>query len=149
MGSTLVAMLWSETSAVLANVGDSRVYLLRNLGPDSNRILQITEDHTYGHLVSDAADVPNLPERLSRFLDGRVDGRSPDLTNWGLCPGDRFLLCPDGLSSFVPHHLIHDALRSSSGPGAVADRLITLALDHGGQDNVTVVTVDVRTSGQE
>jgi protein phosphatase len=139
MGTTLVALLRSGTAAVLANVGDSRAYLLRNSGT-----VQITEDHTYGHLVADAASVPNLPERLSRWLDGRADGRSPDLTTWDLRPGDRFMLCSDGLSSFVPFELLDAALRSSSDPNDVADRLITLAVEHGGPDNVTAVVIDVR-----
>ncbi|NJC63428.1 serine/threonine-protein phosphatase [Planosporangium flavigriseum] len=139
MGTTLVALLWSGTAAILANVGDSRVYLLRDGGT-----VQITEDHTYGHLVADAANVPNLPERLSRWLDGRADGRSPDLSTWDMRPGDRFLLCSDGLSSYVPFDLINATLRSPSDPNEVADRLITLAIDHGGSDNVTVVVIDVR-----
>ncbi len=144
MGATLVAMLWSGTAAVLANVGDSRAYLLH--GPNSNGSLtsQITEDHTYEHLLADAANVPDLPERLSRWLDGRTDGRSPDLTTWNLRPGDRFLLCSDGLSSYVPHDLVHATLNSSIGPDQAADRLITLAIDHGGPDNITVIVADVR-----
>jgi protein phosphatase len=144
MGTTLVALLWSGTAAVLANVGDSRAYLLRDGGLDDGGTVQITEDHTYGHLVADAASVPNLPERLVRWLDGRVDGRSPDLSIWDLRPGDRFLLCSDGLSSFVPLDLIDATLRSSSDPNKAADRLITLAVDHGGADNVTVIVIDVR-----
>lgn len=58
--------------------------------------------HTYRHRVADAGDVPQLPERLARYLDGRLDGRSPDLAVWQLRPGDRFLLCSDGLSFYVP-----------------------------------------------
>jgi serine/threonine protein phosphatase PrpC len=74
MGTTLVAMLRSGTTAVVANVGDCRAYVLRS---GTSRLVQITEDHTYGNLVADAGDVPNLPGRISRFLDGRADGRSP------------------------------------------------------------------------
>jgi len=144
MATTLVAMLWSGTTAVVANVGDSRAYLLRDAGSGNSRTTQITEDHTYGHLVADAADVPDLPERLSRFLDGRVDGRSPDLTTWDLRPGDRFMLCSDGLTEVVPHELIHATLSSPSGPDEVADRLITLAINQGGPDNITVIVIDVR-----
>ncbi|MFF3440680.1 PP2C family protein-serine/threonine phosphatase [Streptosporangium sp. NPDC002721] len=139
MGTTLVAMLWSGTTAVLANVGDSRAYLLR-----ASEIVQITEDHTYGNLVADADSVPNLSGRISRFLDGRADGRSPDLTTRELRPGDRLLLCSDGLSSAVPGDLIRDTLRSSDDPEEVADRLITLAIDHGGPDNITAIVIDVR-----
>lgn len=147
MGTTLVAMLWSGTTAVLANVGDSRAYLLRDADLNvsaASGIVQITEDHTYGNLVADANSVPNLSGRISRFLDGRSDGRSPDLTIWELRSGDRFLLCSDGLSSAVPDKLIRDALRSSSNPEEVADRLIALANDHGGPDNITVIVIDVR-----
>lgn len=146
MGTTLVAMLWSGSTFVLANVGDSRVYRLRRTSRDSGtpQITQITEDHIYGNLVADAANVPNLPERLSRFLDGRVDGRSPDLTTREFRHGDRFLLCSDGLSSVVPRELIHATLSSSSDPGETADRLIELATNHGGPDNITVIVIDVQ-----
>lgn len=142
MGTTVVAMLFSETAAVLSNVGDSRAYLLRR-HDGHHETTQITEDHTYEHLVADAASVPNLPGRLARFLDGRPDGRSPDLTPAHLRPGDRYLLCSDGLSSHVPHDLIHAALSSSNRPGDVAGQLVALALDHGGPDNVTVIVIDV------
>jgi serine/threonine protein phosphatase PrpC len=134
MGTTLVAMLWSETTAVLANVGDSRAYLLRKSDSRNDgtlQMIQIIEDHVFGNLVADAASVPNLPERLTRFLDGRTDGRSPDLTTSDLRPGDRFLLCSDALSSVVANELILNALNSSSDPGQAADRLIKLATDHG------------------
>ncbi len=147
MGTTLVAMLWSGKTAVLANMGDSRAYLLRDAGCNANgasKIVQITEDHTYGNLMADANSVPHLPERISRFLDGRADGRSPDLTSRELHSGDRFLLCSDGLSSAVPGELIHDALRASNDPEEAADHLVTLAIDHGGPDNITVIVIDVR-----
>jgi protein phosphatase len=146
MGTTLVALLWSETTAVVANVGDSRVYLRRNgslQGESFSRLTQITEDHTYGNLVADAASVPNLPERISRFLDGRTDGRSPDLTIRDLRAGDRFLLCSDGLSSVVPHELIRSAMASPGAAERTADRLIGLAIDRGGPDNITVIIMDV------
>lgn len=150
MGTTLVALLWAGTTAVVANVGDSRVYLMRNRGIDENnpaQLIRVTEDHIYGNLVADAASVPNLPERISRFLDGRVDGRSPDLTTRELRPGDRFLLCSDGLSSVVPHQLIYEAMASSSAPEETADCLIDLAVDRGGPDNITVIIVDVEDRG--
>jgi protein phosphatase len=146
MGTTLVALLWSASTAVLANVGDSRAYMLRKANSHEGaepQMTQITEDHTYGNLVADAADVPNLPERITRFLDGRTDGRSPDLTVRKLHPGDRLLLCSDGLSAVVPPDLVKGALASPSGPAEVADRLIALALDHGGPDNITVIVLDV------
>jgi protein phosphatase len=144
MGTTLVAMMWSGTTATLANVGDSRAYVRRGSPSGGSETSQITEDHTFEHLLADAARVPNLPGRLSRFLDGRTDGRSPDLTTWDLRPGDRFLLCSDGLSSSVALAQIHATLGSPGGPGETADRLIALAIGQGGPDNITVIVMDVR-----
>ncbi|MBQ0892772.1 SpoIIE family protein phosphatase [Micromonospora sp. U56] len=84
-----------------------------------------------------------MPEKLARFLDGRTDGRSPDLTVLQLRPGDRLLLCSDGLSSYVPPGLIRSALNSADSPPHVADALIAAAIDHGGHDNVTVMVIDI------
>ncbi|TYB71275.1 serine/threonine-protein phosphatase [Nonomuraea sp. PA05] len=137
MGTTLVALLWSGTTVVVANIGDSRAYLLRD-----GELIQISEDHTYGNLVADAADVPHLPEKIARFLDGRADGRSPDLTSRELRPGDRFLLCSDGLSGVVPPEHIRSTLLDIADPAAAADRLIEQALDQGGPDNITVIVID-------
>jgi len=139
MGSTLVGMAWSGASATIMNVGDSRGYLLRD-----ESLQQLTEDHVYEHLIAEAADVPNLPEKLSRFLDGRADGRSPDITPLSLQHGDRLLFCSDGLSSYVPHDSICAALIEHDLPEEGADHLIKLAIEQGGQDNVTVIVVDVQ-----
>lgn len=141
MGSTLVGMAWSGAQATVANVGDSRSYLLR-----SGELQQITEDHIYEHLVAEAGDVPNLRERLARFLDGRTDGRSPDLTPIDLHAGDRILLCSDGLSTYVTHDFIHGALTAPT-PDEASDRLIDLAMKQGAPDNVTVIVIDVRPAG--
>ncbi|MEQ4302216.1 protein phosphatase 2C domain-containing protein [Plantactinospora sp. B6F1] len=143
MATTLVALLWSGTDAMLANIGDSRAYLMRNRSAQRHSFVQVSDDHTYQQLVADAAAVPSLPGMLTRFLDGRHDGRSPDLTAVQLRPGDRILLCSDGLSSYVPQELIRDTLGSGTDPEDTADQLVVLALEHGGHDNVTVVVIDV------
>lgn len=143
MGTTLVAMLCSGTTAVLGNVGDSRAYLLRGPASQHSDLRQITEDHQYGRLLADAADVPNLPGRLTRFLDGRIDGRSPDLSVRELQEGDRFLLCSDGLSGVVEYQEIHSILASGLNASEAADALVAKAIDGGGPDNVTAVIIDV------
>jgi PPM family protein phosphatase len=76
MGTTMVAFMYCGDTAALANVGDSRAYLMRG----RRHMVQISEDHTYQHLVAGAATVPTLPEKITRFLDGRQDGRSADVT---------------------------------------------------------------------
>jgi serine/threonine protein phosphatase PrpC len=149
MGTTMVAILRSGSAAVLANVGDSRAYLMRNFRTQHSPMVQVSEDHTYRHLVADANEVPNLPEKLARFLDGRKDGRSPDLIALQLRPGDRILLCSDGLSSYVPQEIISAALNSPHNAGEIADGLIASALDRGGRDNVTVIVVNVEGPAQE
>ena len=67
---------------------------------------------------------------------------SPDLTRLTVHPGDRVLLCTDGLSSYVGEEPIHSALAGHETPDDVARRLVRLALDNGAPDNVTVVVLD-------
>ena len=144
MGTTLVMLAWSDTIACLANVGDSRAYLLHRGGG----LQQMTEDHTYAHLLADADAIQNLPERLFRWLDGRPGGRSPDITTRRIEPGDRWLLCSDGLSSFVPHEMIYEVLHSIPAPSKAVDRLVELALKAGGKDNITVVVIDFEATAE-
>jgi protein phosphatase len=139
MGTTLVALLWSESRAAVASIGDSRIYCQRD-----GQTAAITDDHVYGHLVSGAARVPVLAERLTRFLNGRPEGVSADVTLRDLHRGDRYLLCSDGLSSYVPAADIVAAVSAANDSAMSAERLVGLALDHGAPDNVTVVVVDVR-----
>ena len=140
----MVALLRAGDVAVLANIGDSRAYSMKNAqGGGDSPLVQISEDHTYQYLVAEAALVPNLPEKLARFLDGRSDGRSPDLIILRLHPGERILLCSDGLSSYVPEPQIRATMNSAHGPDRVAADLVAAALDHGGRDNVTVTVIDI------
>lgn len=139
MGTTLVAVLWSGRFAVFANVGDSRIYQLRD-----GQLLAFSEDHVYDRLVSDAATVPDLPPKLARFLDGRADGRSPDLTVRDLKTGDRLLLCSDGLSGVVDQEDIRHTLASGNDPNETVNRLIQATLARGAPDNVTAIVADIQ-----
>ncbi|MFI0453727.1 PP2C family protein-serine/threonine phosphatase [Actinomadura sp. 6N118] len=139
MGTTLVALWRSGMDGVLVNVGDSRGYLLRD-----GQMAQITEDHIYGNLVADAASVPSLSERLTRYLDAHSNGRSADITRMELRPADRFLLCTDGLTGPVSADLIRDVLAEVKDPEEAAEQLVTLALEHGGPDNITTLVLDIR-----
>ncbi len=134
MGSTLVALLLGGSAAALANIGDSRAYRMRDGG-----LKRLTDDHSLGRLISD----PALAGRLTRFIDGRPDGRSPDLTVLEVLPGDRFLLCSDGLTAVVTDDLIAEALRTISNPVGTAEHLAARAVGAGGPDNVTVLVLGV------
>jgi serine/threonine protein phosphatase PrpC len=132
------AMLAATLSQAVyvANIGDSRAYVVRG-----GRLRRITDDHTYARLVSNPGRVPHLDERISRFLDGRDDGRSPDLAPVPVRAGDRLLLCSDGLSSYVGHGVIQ-RVAGIVDPQAAVEALIHEALEVGAPDNVTVVIID-------
>jgi serine/threonine protein phosphatase PrpC len=134
MGTTLTAMLCSGMTAALIHIGDSRAFRLR-----TGHLRQITEDHVLGKLISDA---DALAPVLSRYLDGNP-GRSPDLGLRELQPGDRYLLCSDGLSPLVSAGAVKDALLAAASPQDAVRQLVGLAEAAGGEDNITAIVVDV------
>jgi len=146
MGTTLTALLFDGPVVALAHVGDSRAYLFRN-----GVLHQISHDDTFVQsLVDDgritADEATHHPQRslLLRALNGTE--MDPSITMRETSPGDRFLICSDGLSDVVSPESIADAL-GGPDPDSVADTLIQLALVGGGPDNVTVIVADVLETG--
>lgn len=149
MGTTLtaVALVADDDGAevlALANVGDSRGYLLQ--GGD---LIQITEDHSLvGELVREgqitAAEARVHPRR-SIITRAMGMAEQIEVDTWTVDPavGDRILLCSDGLTNEVSDNRIAAALRRLRDPADCADELIRLARAGGGNDNITVVVVDV------
>ena len=144
MGTTLTAMLWSDGHAAVCHIGDSRGYLLRD-----GELYQITHDHTLVQSLVDegrisADDVSTHPQRslLLRALDGRSVAE-PDLSVHDSLPGDRYLLCSDGLSGVVSDETLRDTLSDIEDLDAVTRQLIDLALHGGGPDNITCIVADV------
>jgi protein phosphatase len=143
MGTTLTALLHSGSKFGLVHIGDSRCYLLRD-----GQFAQITRDDTYVQLLVDegriTADEANThPQRslLMRALDGRdVD---PEYSVRPAVPGDRYLICSDGLSGVVSDETIASTMREYADPNQCAERLVQLALRGGGPDNITVIIADV------
>jgi len=144
MGTTLTALLWSDGHAALCHIGDSRAYLLRG-----GQFAQITHDHTLvqslvdeGEITED--DVATHPYRslLLRALDGRTIAE-PDLTPLETYPGDRYLLCSDGLSGVVSEQTLHQMVTSVRDLDEVTLRLVELAIEGGGPDNITCIVADV------
>jgi protein phosphatase len=136
MGTTLTAMLWSGHTFALAHIGDSRAYQLRG-----GRLRQLTEDHALHNLVAGAGTSPVLAPIMSRFLDGRPD-RSPDLGLREAFPGDRYLLCSDGLSAVVPDETMRGVLESVDDLTRIIERLTGLANSAGSPDNITAIVID-------
>jgi serine/threonine protein phosphatase PrpC len=144
MGTTLTALFWSDGHAAVCHIGDSRGYLLRE-----GELYQITHDHTLVQSLVDegrisADDVSTHPQRslLLRALDGRSVAE-PDLSVHDSQPGDRYLLCSDGLSGVVSDETLRETLSAIEDPEAVARQLIELALQGGGPDNITCIVADV------
>jgi protein phosphatase len=145
MSTTLTAVaLAPDGSYVVANVGDSRTYLLRD-----GTLTQLTRDESLVQELLDqgtitADEARSHPQRslVLRALDG-APGRVPAVGIGRARVGDRLLLCSDGLSDVVDDDAIGRALDEERDRAACADRLIALALEAGARDNVSVVVADV------
>ncbi|MGO5094437.1 Stp1/IreP family PP2C-type Ser/Thr phosphatase [Agathobaculum sp. LCP25S3_E8] len=139
MGTTLVAALVQGEEATILNVGDSRAYLF-----DGTRLHQLTEDHSYveemrrqGRITE--ADARTHPQKnlITRAVgvEPDVDG---DLFEARLAPGEVLLLCSDGLTGMVEDEKIAQTLKDAKTLALAGDALLTLALEGGGRDNITV-----------
>ena len=145
MSTTLTAIALSEDETyVLANIGDSRTYLLRDgglaqLSRDDSLVQQLVD---HGHLTVEQARKHPSRSLVLEALDGDP-ARRPAIEAIAARAGDRLLLCSDGLSDVVEDDAIAAVLASETERAACADRLVELAMDHGARDNVSVVVVDV------
>jgi len=142
MGTTLVALLVSESHAWMVNVGDSRGYRLRN-----SRLEQITIDHSLveeqirmGHMSRLEALRSPLRNVITRAL-GTESSITPDIFELEAEPGDLFLLCSDGLTRELSDPLIETILRVDVSPGELCARLVAAANQAGGNDNITCLLV--------
>ena len=150
MGTTVVAMRFGGTGeepvAQISHVGDSRAYLLRG-----GELKPVTEDHSLvaelvrsGDLTRDQASEHPQKNLITRAL-GAEEEVDVDTVVLPVEPGDRLLLCSDGLSDMVPESRMLMLLTSNpENPERAVRALVTAALEAGGADNVTVVVVDVR-----
>lgn len=148
MGTTAVIILFRPDTAEgeprpwCAHVGDSRLYRLRGA-----KLEQITEDHTWvnkaskmGVITPDQIKTHPWRHVLSQCL-GRPDLNEVSVQPLDVLPGDRLLLCSDGLTEEVSDHLIAELLKSTRACEKVTTKLIESAKDHGGRDNITVVAI--------
>jgi serine/threonine protein phosphatase PrpC len=144
MGTTCTLAMLDESILHIAHVGDSRAYLFRD-----GDLSQITEDHTLvGRMVREGRLRPEEAERhpqrsiITRALgvDSDVD---VDTQTIELREGDRILICSDGLSSMVDRDSIAEVLDDEADPQEASERLVQLANDAGGEDNITVVVIEI------
>ncbi len=144
MGTTTVVVIFREQELWCANVGDSRFYRLRD-----QKLAQITEDQTWvaeavrkNAITPDQARVHPWRHVLSQCL-GREDMGKVDLLPLDVEPGDRLLLCSDGLTEELSDSIITPILSSTDDCEIIAEELVNTAKEKGGRDNITVVIVIV------
>lgn len=144
MGTTLTAAILEKERLIIAQVGDSRAYLLHN-----GRLQQLTRDHS---LMADMIEAGQLTEAEARVHPNRsVITRAigsdphmqPDLYELNVETGDRLLLCSDGICTMIEDSTIQAIMRQAASAQECADQLVEAALDAGGFDNATAVVVDV------
>jgi protein phosphatase len=127
--------------AILAHVGDSRAYLFRQ-----GELRCLTHDHTLAEQLMrmglPAADTVRFRSVLTNAFGCGNESVTIESDHLLLEPGDRLMLCSDGLYDMVSDAAIATALAEQPNPQAAAERLRDLALDGGGRDNVTVLVVD-------
>ena len=137
MGTTASAAVVSEGRAFTANVGDSRIYLLQN-----GSLRQCSKDHNpIGPALFDGKI-----QRLSNILTQAIGLDQPlDLyqQQFALQPGDRLLLCTDGLNNMLSDSEIRRVLIQSESPGETCKKLVRQANNQGGHDNISVIVVDI------
>ncbi len=144
MGTTVTALMRARNKLILAHIGDSRAYLLRE-----GRLSQVTKDHSFvqtlideGRITEEEASTHPQRSVVTRVLTG-AETDEPDLGAREARQGDRYMLCSDGLSGFVALDTIAEILTAGTPPSKAADDLVSLALRAGAPDNVTVIVADV------
>jgi PPM family protein phosphatase len=142
MGATITTLWLKDTLLSIAHVGDSRAYLLRN-----GNLQQLTNDHSLvaeqvrrGLITPQQAEESEMQSVLLRALGAHPEVEI-DVDEVEIIPRDALLLCSDGLTRMVTEPEIAGALQAEMVPSAAAERLIALANENGGIDNITVIVV--------
>jgi protein phosphatase len=150
MGTTLTCALIVGEKAYLAQVGDSRCYLVRH-----GKLTLLTEDHSWvaeevraGRLSPEKARTHPKKNIITRSVgfESRVE---VDMQELGLEPGDFLLLASDGLTNFIEDRELKETLKNTTNPQTAAQSLIDLAKARGGDDNITTIIVQAADPGSE
>ncbi len=146
MGTTLTLAFVRGTYATFAHVGDSRAYLVE---PDDETITQITIDHSYvqalvmaGHITPEQAETHSMGNVLYRAL-GQNEDVDVDIYYKRLHVGDRLILCSDGLTRHIKANELAKIAFSDPNPDVVSQKMIDLANQRGGEDNISVIVIAV------
>lgn len=142
MGTTLVAAVVKDRALYVANVGDSRLYVI------GSKIRQITRDHSYveemvalGRMRRDSKEYKQNKNIITRAL-GTAERVYADFFEVELKEGEQFLLCSDGLTNMVEDRIIQKIVKNAPSPDAAVQILIDRANGNGGLDNISAVLVN-------
>ena len=145
MGTTVSALIRYDDKVVIAHIGDSRIYLFRK-----KKLEQITTDHTFvqklvetGRITAEEAIVHPRRNVLMRVLGDFDTNPDVDTVILETEPGDRWVLCSDGLCGYVSDDAVSQILRETPDAAEASALLVEAALDRGAPDNVTVVIAGV------
>jgi protein phosphatase len=140
MGTTISLAVFSDDIINIGHVGDSRVYLFRN-----NTFEQVTTDHSYieeliksGTITKEEARTHPRRNVITRAL-GNEEVVIPDLYKLEFLPGDILLMCTDGLTNMLDDDEIFNVLNTIKAPEDICSRLVEIANQKGGEDNITVI----------
>lgn len=148
MGTTACILLLQDDKAYIAHVGDSRIYLY--LGKEK-KLHRITKDHSFVQTLVDVGEISDEEaekhpdkNRILKALGVKLE-LMPTICDKAILPknGDIFLLCSDGLNGMLPDSKIETVLKSKATLQEKGDRLITLALEAGGHDNITLQLIEI------
>jgi len=141
-GTTIVMVLLEGDWAFFAHMGDSRAYLYRD-----GELSRLTEDHNLFALLKktkkfteEELKKDKTHHMLVRYVG--MENPRPDVRAFPIKPGDKFLLCTDGLSEMVKDEELAEAMRAALGPEAILQRLVANANEAGGYDNITAIIVE-------
>jgi serine/threonine protein phosphatase PrpC len=141
MGTTWTSVYVVGWHALVAQVGDSRVYHWRQ-----GTLRQVTRDQTLAQVLIDSGVPPEDTSKVRHILTNSLGGKekviTPDVGHFVLEDGDRLLLCTDGLTDEISDSEMAERLTQRVSPQTACEAMVQLALDHGGKDNVTVLLAE-------
>lgn len=147
MGTTVAGLYFFRDTVYTFHAGDSRIYRIRHGG-----LLRMTKDHSYiqtlidlGNISEEDAKTHPQRHRIANYLGGGIDACQLEITDrFGFFEGDLFLVCSDGLTEMLEDSQILEILKNKSPVGEKANMLICAANESGGDDNITVLLVEVK-----
>lgn len=144
MGTTMCLLYFNKNYVTYAHVGDSRIYLFRN-----NNLLQLTKDHSLIEKLQKQRKIKKndfIPKNYKNIITKAIGislNIAPDIKYKKILPNDRFFMCTDGLSDYLPENEIISILKEKLSIKHLVKKLIEAAKNKGSRDNISTMLIDV------